>query len=502
MPTRHRLKIQLAEVKPAVWRRLELPSAMKLPQVSRVLLEAMGWTDTHLHAFRVGRVEYGVPDPDFPSDMRNERSVTLETLAPRAGDAFWFDYDFGDGWRHKVTVEAVAPAAADAAPHCLAGARACPPEDCGGPYGYRDVLAAYADPRHEDHERIAAWLPDGFDPGAFDLEETNEMLRRRFPPKRRAKAKAAGAGTREAYRVDATYVSLHGVTRGVEIAAAATLQQLHLALLAAGGYTERYTRVDREFRFTIGNDVRSYPDAKARIGELLAGVETLSYECAPARLRALVFVAGSFAVSRTRGIPTVYDEGAKTNRRLTAIARKVTSFTYLNSEPRTESAAFRHGLHSAVIAGPMVMPSAYLSWLVAEPSESIEALNKALGELTDEHNVIAERLLNDREAYCADFARRFGGRDAMLDWTHGFAFGMSLNGDAWMEALRADEQLSHCFEPIAAFIGLKSDPQRRDWLDDEGLRHTLAQSLPRSVVLLWERWREMFAKAQPALRSL
>jgi hypothetical protein len=100
----------------------------------------MGWNDSHLHAFRIGSVTYGNPDPDFPRGMRSERSVTLAQIAPRAKDRFFFDYDFGDGWEHRVVVESIEPAGDSDGVRCLGGARACPPDECGGVGGYRDLL--------------------------------------------------------------------------------------------------------------------------------------------------------------------------------------------------------------------------------------------------------------------------------------------------------------------------------------------------------------------------
>jgi yecA family protein len=178
--TIHRLKIQLREVKPAVWRRVEISSDAKLPALSRALLAAMGWTDTHLHAFRIGRDQFGTKDDDWSDDTHDERRYTVADLLPRAGDYLDYDYDFGDGWSHRVTVEAIVPPDATARyPRCTAGRRACPPEDCGGPYGYENFLRAIADPRHPEHEELMEW-GGPFDPGAFDLEETNRGINAHF----------------------------------------------------------------------------------------------------------------------------------------------------------------------------------------------------------------------------------------------------------------------------------------------------------------------------------
>lgn len=138
----------------------------------------MGWTDSHLHQFIVGPTYYGVPHPEFPDNTRNERSVRLDQVAAEGG-TFLYEYDFGDGWLHEIKVEKVLPAEASVRyPRCLAGKRACPPEDCGGIPGYEHLLEVLREPRHEEYEEMREWLPEGFDPEAFGLAESKNALRR------------------------------------------------------------------------------------------------------------------------------------------------------------------------------------------------------------------------------------------------------------------------------------------------------------------------------------
>jgi yecA family protein len=176
--TVHRLKITLDGVRPAVWRRVEIASDAKLPFVSRVLIASMGWNDTHLHAFRCGTIVYGEPDPEFPNGMRNERSVTLAQIAPQVKTRFFFDYDFGDNWEHTVIVEAIDAAGDSNTPRCTAGARACPPDDCGGVYGYRDLVKTLSDPAREEYAAMRQWAGNDFSPERFDLELVNRELER------------------------------------------------------------------------------------------------------------------------------------------------------------------------------------------------------------------------------------------------------------------------------------------------------------------------------------
>ena len=92
----YRIKVTLRHIAPPVWRRIEVPASIKLGKLHDVLQMAMGWTDSHLHGFRIGRVSYGVPNPDFPDDTQNERNVRLDQIAAQ-GDKLIYEYDFADG---------------------------------------------------------------------------------------------------------------------------------------------------------------------------------------------------------------------------------------------------------------------------------------------------------------------------------------------------------------------------------------------------------------------
>ena len=173
----YQLKVTLRIVRPPVWRRFVVPSDISLSKLHHILQAVMGWTDSHLYGFTAGRTSYG--EPGQMPDLRSARTAKLASILPAKGSKLLYEYDFGDGWQHDIVVEAILqPAGGMRYPVCVAGKRACPPEDCGGPYGYAELLEALRDPEHPEHEDRVDWIGDGFDPEAFDLDEINALLRR------------------------------------------------------------------------------------------------------------------------------------------------------------------------------------------------------------------------------------------------------------------------------------------------------------------------------------
>jgi hypothetical protein len=170
------LQIVLQEVKPVVWRRILVPGTIRLPKFSEVLLAAMGWTNSHLHQFRVDEKLFGMHADDWPDEEIDEKGVTvLQALGYE--QRFRYDYDFGDGWEHEVVVEDLSwPEFRLKYAVCFDGENACPPEDVGGAGGYTEFLEAVANPAHNEHERSLEWAGGPFDPAAFDLGAANAAL--------------------------------------------------------------------------------------------------------------------------------------------------------------------------------------------------------------------------------------------------------------------------------------------------------------------------------------
>jgi hypothetical protein len=172
-PTVHRLTITLQGTEPAIWRQVEVSSTITLHRLHSAIQAAFGWENSHLWVFSTPQGDYGVPDGD--TGHRSASSKKLEAVAPSPGDWICYTYDFGDTWDHAVVVDAVVNAEPGVAyPRYLTGQRAGPPEDCGGVWGYEDLLRILADPADEEHDERLEWLglssADGFDSEAFDVD--------------------------------------------------------------------------------------------------------------------------------------------------------------------------------------------------------------------------------------------------------------------------------------------------------------------------------------------
>src|SRR5438270_6506331 len=135
--------IVLEDVRPEIWRRLLIPEGFTLAKVHTIVQIAMGWQDYHLHEFSLGELRYGRPDYDEGPELLDERRISLRDLDLSTGNRIGYDYDFGDGWEHQLVFEQKHVAAPDVFyPACIAGERAGPPEDVGGPLAYEDFLKA------------------------------------------------------------------------------------------------------------------------------------------------------------------------------------------------------------------------------------------------------------------------------------------------------------------------------------------------------------------------
>lgn len=187
-PSTYVVRVDLDGAKPPIWRRLHLASDLPLDQVHEVLQAAMGWTNSHLHQFVMGP---GAPDHQIAPFLTDfdlsegeegipEAEVRLGQVLGSPGDRLYYTYDFGDGWDHTMRLESVEPRGEGPAARCVAGRRACPPEDVGGIYRYHEVVELLASPRSRptdaDLGDLLEWLPPGFEPARFDAGAADQEV--------------------------------------------------------------------------------------------------------------------------------------------------------------------------------------------------------------------------------------------------------------------------------------------------------------------------------------
>jgi hypothetical protein len=206
--------LEVVGITPRIWRRVRVPAAATLPDLHHVIQAVMNWEDYHLHLFEVAGREYGVPpEEDWEQeawDGADEAKVKLSQALADGGGAFHYVYDFGDDWRLAVTLvdDRVIPGTPKA--ECLAGERAAPPEDVGGPSAYQALTDAWARTgRRGLSKELREWLPRRFDPESFDLAAINERLRAGDLTEASATAAPTFADADEQLVADVTLLALH-----------------------------------------------------------------------------------------------------------------------------------------------------------------------------------------------------------------------------------------------------------------------------------------------------
>ncbi|MGM0440508.1 MAG: plasmid pRiA4b ORF-3 family protein [Chlamydiota bacterium] len=171
----YRLKIILKDIHPPIWRRIEVLGSNSLNDLHLMIQAVMGWENYHPHIFQIKNITFS-DDSETPNDRNDNDHTLAQVIDNNETKKFLYIYDFGDDWIHEVKVESVHPASPKKSyPQCLSGRRACPPEDCGGPWGYAEYLKALKDPDHPEHEEKLEWRGE-YDPEYFSLEETKNNL--------------------------------------------------------------------------------------------------------------------------------------------------------------------------------------------------------------------------------------------------------------------------------------------------------------------------------------
>lgn len=177
----YQIKITLQECKPPIWRRIQVIGDTTLYQLHEIIQVAMGWENCHLHQFTMENTYYGKPAKSYMGvgvDVKNENTAKLRRVVTGEKFKFLYEYDFGDSWIHTVLVEKViVPEPGVKYPICLAGKRACPPEDCGGVWRYAEMMQIREQPNHAEYEDALEWLGSDFDPEPFSVDAVNVELK-------------------------------------------------------------------------------------------------------------------------------------------------------------------------------------------------------------------------------------------------------------------------------------------------------------------------------------
>jgi len=177
----YQIQIALKDFKPKIWRRLLIPADTLLSDLHKIIQTSMGWTNSHLHQFIKDRTYYTVKVKDDYTwdemDNVDYKRMKISDLLKTEKQKIKYEYDFGDGWEHDVILEKILVRDEKIKyPICIAGKMSCPPEDCGGSWGYADMLEILKNPAHPEYKEFVDWLDEDFDPEYFDKEEVNESL--------------------------------------------------------------------------------------------------------------------------------------------------------------------------------------------------------------------------------------------------------------------------------------------------------------------------------------
>jgi Plasmid pRiA4b ORF-3-like protein len=175
----HQFLIVLSGTNPLVWRRIQIPLTYSFWDLHVAIQDSMGWLDYHLHEFLLLNAKDKVTAIGIPTDEEPGQRPCIPSWKVRVSQYFnhsryhglpaLYVYDFGDDWEHLLGYEGEEPLGTSVTyPRCLAGARRCPPEDCGGVHGYEDFLAAVSNPAHPEHASSLKWAGESYDPDDFD----------------------------------------------------------------------------------------------------------------------------------------------------------------------------------------------------------------------------------------------------------------------------------------------------------------------------------------------
>ena len=173
----YQFKITLKGIRPPIWRRIQVPETYTFWDLHVAIQDAMGWDDYHLHEFEVtspstgSKVNIGTPHEEYGEKVLREDKQKIKDYFTADNRSAEYMYDFGDNWEHTVRLEKILPREGGRYPRCTGGKRACPPEDCGGVWGYEELLEVLKNPDHAEYEEMVDWVGEDFDSEYFDEKE-------------------------------------------------------------------------------------------------------------------------------------------------------------------------------------------------------------------------------------------------------------------------------------------------------------------------------------------
>jgi hypothetical protein len=177
----YQIQIALRGIRPKIWLRILIPPDLRLSDFHEIIQITMGWTNSHMHQFIKNGTYFteSIAGDDIWDELGSVdyKKMKISDLLTMEKEKVVYEYDFGDGWEHNIILEKILPVDPKIKyPVCLKGKMKCPPEDCGGVWGYSDMLEVLKQPDHIEYEEFIEWLGDGFDPEDFDINEVNRRL--------------------------------------------------------------------------------------------------------------------------------------------------------------------------------------------------------------------------------------------------------------------------------------------------------------------------------------
>jgi len=175
----HQLRISLNGFEPEIWRSFKVNSDTKFHNLHLIIQEVMGWENDHLYEFENKDFKIGIDHDDaffVDEDLISANIITIGEVLHKKKSSIIYNYDFGDSWEHKIIVEDIFKDEILLNPLCIAGSMNCPPEDCGGIWGYSNLLEIFKDKKHPEREEMLEWLGDDFDPNYFNIDKLNKRL--------------------------------------------------------------------------------------------------------------------------------------------------------------------------------------------------------------------------------------------------------------------------------------------------------------------------------------